>query len=303
MTEQRPYHMSVMTQEVIDALHIKKNGIYVDATFGGGGHTKAILDAEQTCSVIAFDWDMIALETNGDPLVSIYGNRLSLIWANFAHITSKLKKIGITAVDGIIADFGTSQNQIFERAGFSFDKDSPLDMRMSPAHQKITAAYIIAKWSESALIALLRDYAQEPKARTIARALVAERSKQRITTTRQLAYIIERTIGHTHQRTKKYIHPATLTFQALRIAVNRELDNIQAFLPAAFDLLKPGGRLACITFHSLEDGLVKHYFKDKVKGDHPEGILLDDKGITASEQEKARNKSSRSARLRTIERI
>ena len=168
------YHKSVLVDEVLEYLNLRPGGVYVDATFGGGGHTRAILEREPRCKVIALDWDLVALEKNGDPLQEEYPDRLSFIWTNFADIYRKLKHDGVEKVDGILADFGTSQYQIFERDGFSFHRDTPLDMRMSPAHQKLTAAELINKATPEKLIEIFKDLGQEPHARKIVRALVAE---------------------------------------------------------------------------------------------------------------------------------
>ena len=155
MDQTSTFHKSVLVQEVVTALAPQPGKTYVDVTFGGGGHTKAILDAEPTCSVIALDWDQKAIEQNAPPLEARYGKRFKVLWGNFAHLYKLLKKEGITQVDGILADFGTSQFQIHERAGFSFQTDSPLDMRMSPAHQHTTAADILNKASEQEIAHIL----------------------------------------------------------------------------------------------------------------------------------------------------
>ena len=150
------YHKPVLVDEVIQYLNLKPRGVYLDVTFGGGGHTRAILEQEPTCSVIACDWDAVALEQNGYPLQEEFPERLTLLWANFAQIDKKLKKEGIEHIDGILADFGTSQYQLLERAGFSFHHDTPLDMRMSPSHQKVTAAELVNKASEAKLYEIFK---------------------------------------------------------------------------------------------------------------------------------------------------
>jgi len=292
------YHKSVLVAEVIQALALKLHGTYVDVTFGGGGHTRALLEADPTITVIAFDWDTVALEKNGVPLQAEFPDRLGLIWGNFAHIERLLKREGIKQVDGILADFGTSQYQLHERAGFSFHKDSPLDMRMSPSHQKITAAELLNKASEEKLTAIFREFGQETKSRMIARAIVADRQKTPFKTTLQLAKLVERIVGKYERST----HPATKIFQALRIYINQELDNIHAFMINATRVLKPQGRIACISFHSLEDRLVKQFFKKHVT-EEPLLKLISDGPIEANEEEIAQNPSSRSAKLRVAERI
>ncbi len=288
------YHKSVLPREVIEQLNLKPGGVYVDVTFGGGGHTQSILQAEPTCKVIAFDWDKIALKVNGEPLQATFGPRLELVWGNFAHFDRCMKKIHVTGVDGILADFGTSQNQIHEREGFSFRKDTDLDMRMSPGHQKVWARDLLNKCSANELAKIIFEYGEDYNATKIARAIVTARGKKRIMTTFDLVEIVESVIPFS--RTKK-IHPATKTFQALRIAVNHELDNIVSFLKASVNYLNPCGRIACISFHSLEDRIVKTFFKEQQK------VLtnLTKKPITASEEEIAANASSRSAKLRVAE--
>ena len=280
-------------------MQLKPHGVYVDATFGGGGHTRLLLDAEPTCIVLALDWDMVALELNGDPMVAQYPDRLKLMWANFAQLQEKLKKAGYPTVDGILADFGTSQNQLMHRTGFSFRDDSYLDMRMSPAHQKITAAQVVAYAKEQELIIIFREYGQEPQARAIAQAIVEQRKRKPITTTKQLVELIESVTG---KRMHKKVHAATQVFQALRIYVNRELDNIRAFLPAALRALKPSGRLICISFHSLEDTIVKQFYKDAQRTTGIACTVVTPKVVVAGEQELIDNPSARSARLRVLER-
>lgn len=288
------YHKTVLPLEVIQQLNLKPGGVYVDVTFGGGGHTRSILQAEPTCKVIAFDWDKIALDENGTPLKEEFGDRLELVWGNFALLDRCLKKIHVKGVDGILADFGTSQNQIHERDGFSFRKDTALDMRMSPGHQKVWARDLLNKLPADELAKIIFEYGEDYHATKIARAIVSARGKKRIMTTLDLVEIIESVIPFS--RTKK-IHPATKTFQALRIAVNHELDNIVSFLKASVQYLNPGGRLACISFHSLEDRIVKTFFKE-----HQECLTtLTKKPVTASEEEMAANASSRSAKLRVAE--
>lgn len=286
------YHKPVLVQEVIDYLAIKPHGVYLDVTFGGGGHTRAILEAEPTCSVVACDWDTIALETNGYPLQEEFPGRLTLLWVNFAQIDKKLKKEGIEHVDGILADFGTSQNQLTERAGFSFMQDTPLDMRMSPSHQKVTAYEVVNKSSEAKLYEIFKYLGEEHRARLFARLIVAERTKKSIKTTRQLALLIEKVSPRDGSR----IHPATKIFQALRIYVNKELDNIRSFFAAAMRILNPEGRLLCISFHSLEDRLVKDFFKQE---DCLE--VITSKVVVATPEEVKQNPSSRSAKLRVAQ--
>ena len=285
-------HKSVLVDEVVKYLDPQAGETYLDVTFGAGGHTRAILEAQLGCSVIGMDWDTVSLETYGVPMAEEFGKRLSLAWGNFSLLYRVVKREHIKKVDGILADFGTSQMQITGRPGFSFSRDTPLDMRMSPSHQQITAAHIIASATETELSDIFFLYGEERYSRKIARFIVQERKIKPITTTAQLAEIVTTAVSSKRGKT----HPATRVFQALRIAVNKELDNITSFLAEAIRVLKPGGRLVCISFHSLEDRLVKQFFKEKER----EGILeiITPKVVTASEQELYRNPSSRSACLR-----
>lgn len=286
-------HKSVLTKEVIDYLNPQDGKIYIDCTFGGGGHTKAILDSCNTCKVISFDLDTNAIE-NGAQLQEQYPDRLDLVWANFGHITKVLKKKNINKVDGILADFGTSQFQIAQQAGFSFATNTPLDMRMSPGHTRITAATIVNQASEQELAKIFYDYGQENKSYKVARAIVNYRQeKGPIETTDQLVKIVNSVIPPY----SRHINSATKVFQALRIVVNDELGSIKSLLKQSIDLLNPGGRLVCISFHSLEDRIVKHFLrenKDKF------GILTP-KVIIPSQEELDKNPSSRSSKLRSGE--
>jgi len=290
------YHKPVLVEEVLHYLDPQPNKTYLDVTFGSGGHTKAILEKEPKCKVIAMDWDNLALEAYGPPLLEMFPERLRLVWGNFSLLYKILKKEKIGLIDGILADFGTSQVHITQRSGFSVYKDTPLDMRMSPAHHRMTAAKVLQDSSEEKLREMFWQLGDERYARQIAKAIVQERKKKRIRTTGQLADIIERAVPRDK---RKKIHPATRVFQALRIYVNKELDNIFSFLSSSIRVLNPGGKLVCISFHSLEDRLVKNFFKEKADL----GILdvLTKRVITASEHELAENPSARSAKLRAAE--
>ncbi|MGE0010413.1 MAG: 16S rRNA (cytosine(1402)-N(4))-methyltransferase RsmH [Candidatus Babeliales bacterium] len=298
-TSAQTYHIPVLVEEVLTYLNPQPNGIYVDCTFGGGGHTRAILLKEPTCRVIAMDWDLKAFELNGEQLQEEFGDRLEFVWSNFAQIEQKLKPLALPHIDGILADFGTSQYQIKSRPGFSFSIDTPLDMRMSPSHQKTTAAMIINHASEKELQHIFTVYGEEYKSRHIVDAILKERVKKPFKTTKQLADLLEKITP----RAGRKIHPATKIFQALRIAVNHELEQIEALLPAALRLLAPGGRLVCISFHSLEDRLVKQYFREREKEQNSEFVVLTERVVVAGEKELAENPSSRSAKLRAIEKI
>jgi len=290
-------HKTVLINETIQHLNIKPNGVYVDVTFGGGGHTRAILNADPTVSVIALDWDQEALDLNAPAFEEQYGERFKIFWGSFAHLYKILKKNHIKEVDGILADFGTSQHQIHHKAGLSFQTDTPLDMRMSASHHTTTAADIINNAPLDELVAIFSEYGQEAKSKTIAQAIVEQRKIKRFTTTGQLVALIESIINPRAFKAKRGIHPATQVFQALRIAVNNEFENIQSLLMAASHFLKPGGRLVCISFHSLEDRMVKNFFKD-----HTDKFLtLTTRPVIASDEEIANNPSSRSAKLRAAE--
>lgn len=293
-----PYkHKSVLVSEVLDYLNPQPQGKYLDVTFGGGGHTRAILEHEKECSVIAMDWDKKALEINGIPLQEEFPGRLQLIWGNFAHLYMLLKKAKIDSVQGILADVGTSQHQLKHGVGFSFYHDTPLDMRMSPAHQKVTAAEIINKSTEEKLRQIFWQLGEEKYAKQIVRAIAQKRKDHYIATTKELASIIEKSVPGKRGK----VHPATRVFQALRIYVNHELDNIQSFLSEAIRVLAPGGRLVVISFHSLEDRLVKQFFLNTVA----QGGFRDltPRAVQASAQEVEANPSARSAKLRAIEKI
>ncbi len=286
-------HTPVLVHEMLFYLAPQPHGVYVDATFGGGGHTRALLNAEPTCSVIACDWDLQALNTHGPQLQAEFPNRVKLIWGNFGHLNVLLKKHGITDVDGIIADFGTSQYQIKERAGFSFARDTPLDMRMSPAHQHKTAYDIVNFAPEKTLEHIFTIFGEELRARAIARRIVERRNQKRIATSGELVDIIQTVI----KPKPGVIHPATRVFQALRIYVNDELTNIKGFLHAALKMVKPGGRVVCISFHSLEDRIVKNFFNE-----HKHYVnILTPKVVTASPHEIQVNRSARSAKLRAVQ--
>lgn len=291
-------HKSVLVNEVLKYLNIRSNKTYLDVTFGSGGHTRAILESDDTCKVIAMDWDATALETYGIPLQEEFGDRVSLTWGNFSNLYKLLKKHDIDQLDGILADFGTSQIQIMNTPGISFNQDTPLDMRLSPAHQQVSAAEVVNKATEEKLAQIFFQLGQEAKGRQIARAILQARAKRKIITTGQLVAIIETVIP---TRGKRSIHQATKVFQALRMYVNHELDNIQAFLPAAIKALNSQGRLVCISFHSLEDRMVKQFFKNQ----HNAGLLeiITPHAVMASDEEQAVNPSSRSARLRVAEKL
>lgn len=301
------YHKPVLIQEVLEGLYAStkttqvtsgetvSGKLFIDVTFGGGGHTRALLDADPTTQVIAFDWDIAAVE-RGQQLVEQYAGRLQLYWGNFAHLYKLLKKYTIPTVDGVLADFGTSQFQIHTTQGLSFFGDTPLDMRLSPAHFQKTAADYVNYATAHELEQIFWNFGNELRARPVVALIIQERKKTLFKTTGQLVKVIEEVIPR-----RGPIHPATKIFQALRIVVNKELDNISAFLPAAFQFLKPGGRLACISFHSLEDRLVKEFYRTLQSSG--QAVIYKPACITATEQELAKNISSRSAKLRFLEKL
>lgn len=293
-------HKSVLVDEVLAYLDPQPGKVYLDVTFGSGGHTRAILEKEPQAKVIALDWDSTSLDTYSPAFKEEFGERVTFIWGNFSHIYKLLKKVGVTTVDGILADFGTSQMHIVQREGFSLYRDTPLDMRMSPAHHYYTAAHILNSASEEKLIKIFWDLGGERHSRKIAHAIVQDRARKRFKRTKQLTDLIERVVGFSSFDRKK-IHPATQVFQALRMYVNSELENISAFLSAVPSQLSLNGRIVCISFHSLEDVLVKDFFKDQERL----GILqsLNKKVVVGSEEEIKMNPSARSAKLRAAVRL
>ena len=299
MDAEKFFHKPVLVDEVLEYLDPKPGGVYLDVTFGSGGHTRAILEKELDCSVVAFDWDSKAIDAYGPEMMERFPGRLRLVWGNFALLYKILKKEKISNVDGILADFGTSQIHITERPGFSVYRDTLLDMRMSPSHQKLTAAQVLKDSSEEKLREIFWQLGEEKYARQITRAIIEERKKRRIRTTAQLAELVQNAVPRPPRGKRQKIHPATRVFQALRIFVNKELDNITAFLSVAIRTINPGGRLVCISFHSLEDRIVKSIFKERENIGQVK--ILTPKVITATDEEIAKNPSSRSAKLRAAE--
>lgn len=289
-------HIPVLMNEVLYYLDIQPHEIYVDVTLGGGGHTRAILEKEPTCKVIGFDWDKSVIDSTGKLLEEEFKGRFFPVWGNFSKVNQLVKKAGFDKVHGILADFGTSQIQIGNTPGLSFKNDLFLDMRMSAAHFKTTAYDVVNTFSEKALAEIFYTYGQEQHSRKIAKLIIEKRKKAPIKTTGQLADLIESIIF----RKGKRIHPATKVFQALRIFVNKELENIESFLKNAVMILHEGGRLVSISFHSLEDRIVKQFFKDCNQRSYPDNYLeiITKKVCVASEEELKVNKSARSAKLR-----
>jgi len=294
--EPETYHVTVLLDEAVEHLAVKPNGVYLDATFGGGGHTRKILSSNDSCRVIALDWDKEAIDRNAPALKEEFGDRFIIEWGNFTNCYKLLKKHKITALDGALADFGTSLFQIKHEDGFSFSNDTPLDMRMSKGHHYFNAAYVVNKFTQHQLADIIFKYGEDSKARKIAAAICATRELTPFTTTKQLADLIQKMVPSPgYQR----IHPATKTFQALRIFVNKELDNIELYLQNVTPLLKNGGRLVCISFHSLEDRLVKEFLREN-------NTLFNSitrKPLVPTDEEMQRNRASRSAKLRAAEKI
>lgn len=311
MVTQESRHIPVMLGEVLSALSPRDGGIYVDGTFGAGGYSRAILEAAN-CKVFAIDRDPEAIR-DGAALLAAFPGRLTLIHGRFSEMEALLAQHGATAIDGAVLDIGVSSMQIDEAArGFSFAKDGPLDMRMSLDGP--SAADIVNALAPEDLARVIAVLGEENKARAIARAIVKARGEQRLATTLSLVSAIERATGR--QKPHERIHPATRTFQALRIFVNGELDELAEGLAAAERLLKPGGRLAVVTFHSLEDRIVKRFFMERTRekpagsrhmpeaeqGPAPSFKALLKGHAVVSDAEALRNARARSAKLRAAER-
>ena len=300
-------HKSVLLEECIEALNVKPDGIYVDCTAGGGGHSKAILDKLSSGLLIAIDKDEDALNVCRERL---QGDNVKLVHSDFKNLTQVLDNLGIDKVDGILADLGVSSYQIdTPERGFSYmASDAPLDMRMDVS-ASLTAKEVVNTYSEAELIKIIRDYGEEKFAKSIVKSIVTERQKKSIETCGQLVALIDKSVPH-HL---KGGHPAKRTFQALRIEVNKELDGLEKFVADAVDRLNSNGRLAVITFHSLEDRAVKHSFQDLatdcicppnlpvcVCNHKSKGDALTKKPILPSKQEQLSNPRSQSAKLRAF---
>lgn len=293
---QEQSHVPVLMDEVLHFLDIQPSGIYVDTTLGGGGHTRAILEKEPTCKVIGLDWDKSVIEGIGQQLQQDFPGRFFPVWGNFSRIHELVKKAGFEKVQGILADFGTSQIQIAHTPGLSIYNDDFLDMRMSAAHFKTTAYDIVNTFGQQELENIFYTYGEERFSRKIAQKIVDVRKKKKISTTGQLADLVKSVVPYKQGK----IHPATRIFQALRIVVNKELDNILSFLANTMSILEHKGRLVCISFHSLEDRIVKQFLRDKNRKNniHSYFEILTKKVCTASQEELEVNRSARSAKLR-----
>ncbi|RMD53123.1 MAG: 16S rRNA (cytosine(1402)-N(4))-methyltransferase RsmH, partial [Nitrospirae bacterium] len=286
-------HTPVLVNEVLYYLSIKKGGVYVDATIGSGGHTLAILSKHPEAKIIAIDRDEDALEIAKKRLK---GFSVYFIKGAFSEIEEIVSSLGINKVNGILADLGLSKIHLTaEERGFSFLKDEPLDMRMD-REQHLTAWHVVNKYRERDLERIFREYSQERYARKIARAIVRARSKKPIQSCNELALLIQHTIGK-----REKIHPATRVFQAIRIEVNREIEELSGLLKGGVKILKKGGRFCVISYHSVEDRIVKHTFREFAK----DGLIkvITKKPIIPQESEISINPSSRSAKLRVAEKI
>ncbi len=286
-------HEPVLTAELINLLSPKKNGIYIDCTVGAAGHILALLEYCGGCFVIGMDVDPVALKIAEERL-SMYKRSVKLIRASYANLKSIVRTLGIDKVDGIIADLGLSSIQLDDPdRGFSFRYDSPLDMRMNP-DQTLTAWNVVNEYSEEELYRIIKEYGEEKFARRIARQIVKDRP---INTTGELVRVIAKAIPPKSRRSRNR-HFATKVFQAIRIEVNKELENLKILLESSHQILKSRGRIAIISFHSLEDRMVKNFFRES-----PHLKVITKKVVVPSEDEIKRNPRSRSARLRVAERV
>ena len=307
------HHVSVLLEECIDGLAIKPDGIYVDGTLGGAGHSSRIAAQLTTGRLIGIDRDPIALEAAGKRLAP-YADRVTLVHSNFSEIASVLDDLGIQGVDGILLDLGVSSPQLDDGdRGFSYMVDAPLDMRMNNADAQ-DASFVVNTWSYEDLKKILYEYGEERYAPQIASAICRRRETAPIRTTLELVDVIRSTMPASALREKQ--HPAKRSFQAIRIAVNDELNSVSKVMEAAIPKLNPGGRLAVITFHSLEDRIVKNAMAAAAKGctcppnfpvcvcgRKPQVRLVNRKPIVSGDEELQRNPRARSAKLRICEKI
>ena len=307
------YHVSVLLQECLDGLNIKPDGIYVDGTLGGAGHSSRIAAQLTTGRLIGIDRDPVALKAAGERLQP-FADRVTLVHSNFSEVRQVLDDLGIEAVDGILLDLGVSSPQLDEAVrGFSYMLDAPLDMRMDGG-AALSAHEVVNTWSQDELKRILYDYGEERYAPQIAGAICRRRAEKTIETTLELADIIRAAMPAAALREKQ--HPAKRSFQAIRIAVNDELGAVETVMKTAVSCLNPGGRLAIITFHSLEDRIVKNgmvaaskgctcppNFPVCVCGNKPKVKLITRKPIISGDEELERNPRARSAKLRVCEKL
>lgn len=310
---EKPYnHISVLLNESIQQLNIKKNGVYVDCTLGGGGHSSEILKRIPNGHLYAFDQDSFAINTADEKLKKIASN-YTLINENFVNIKVALEEENVYGVDGILYDLGVSSFQLdIPERGFSYRFDGPLDMRMDQTAE-LDAYTVVNTYDEKSLVRILFEYGEEKFARLIARKIVSEREKKPIETTLELVEIIKKALPASALRNSS--HPAKQTFQAIRIEVNHELDILKKALEDGLSLLNKNGRMVVITFHSLEDRIVKKLFKEKTTLQLPKDLpyipegyeiefkLINSKVILPSESETSNNLRSHSAKMRVIEKI
>ena len=295
--EREIYHPPVLLKESIHYLNAEKGGVFVDATLGGGGHTEAILRANPENRVIAIDRDEEAIERALKRLEP-YGDRIAVYHANFSQIDKVLEAEGVSEVNGVLFDLGVSHFHLRGERGFTVWQEQPLDMRMD-RNQKLTAREVVNELPERKLAEIIFKYGEERFARKIAREIVRRRKTKPIETTTELAKIVEEVIPKKLWAGRKK-HPAIKTFQAIRIYVNKEFEEIETAIPKAAHLLKSGGRLVVITFHSLEDRLVKNLFKKL----EPEGFkIVTKKPVEPTEEEISQNPAARSAKLRVLEKL
>lgn len=307
-------HVSVMLSETVDGLNVRPGGIYVDGTLGGGGHSYEICKRlSGKGKLIGIDQDEAAIAAAGARL-SEYGDMVTIVRSNYEQIGKVLYELGIEKVDGIMLDLGVSSYQLdTAERGFSYKEEAPLDMRMDTRNPK-TARDIVNTYSEKDLFRIIRDYGEDSFAKNIAKHICMEREKQPIETTTQLAEIIKQAIPMAVR--KKGGHPAKQTFQAIRIELNRELEVLSGTLDEMIDLLNDGGRLSIITFHSLEDRIVKSAMKKNENpctcppdfpvcmcGNKSKGRVITRKPILPSKEELEVNSRSASAKLRVFERV
>jgi len=306
-------HISVLLQESIDGLNIKPDGVYVDGTLGGAGHSSQIAKHLTTGRLIGIDRDLVALQAAGERL-SAYKKNVTLVHSNFCEIKAVLDTLGVPGVDGILLDLGVSSPQLDDGSrGFSYMADAPLDMRMN-SEDVLSAREVVNTWSQDELRRILYTYGEERYAPQIAAAICRRRDEKEIETTFELVDIIRGAVPPAALREKQ--HPAKRSFQAIRIAVNDELGSVEKVMEDAIPLLNPGGRLAVITFHSLEDRIVKSAmtaaskgctcppnFPVCVCGNKPKVKLITRKPIVASAEELEVNHRSRSAKLRVCEKL
>ncbi len=303
-------HVPVLLEEVLEGLAIRQGGVYLDGTIGWGGHSSRILQMYKDTRVIGLDHDAAALETVSRKLAN-FGDRVLLFHSDFRQLDKVLDEAGVGLVDGALMDLGVSSMQLEDAdRGFSFAQDGPLDMRMNP-DSGIAASEIVNTWAQTDLANLFFKYGEEKRSRAIAAAIVRTRETSPIESTLQLADLIRSVPGMGRVRN---IHPATRTFQALRIEVNDELEAVRQVIPAGVERLTPGGRLAIISFHSLEDRIVKRSFRElespcRCPKEFPEcrcgkvsaGRVVTRRPLVPSEEEIMVNPRSRSAKLRVFE--